>query len=88
MHNGVFQSLDTVIRFYDRHLVSSTNDINPETGIAWAAPEVGENISFTELRQGNALSDNDIEGLVCFLYSLTDEQYEHLLPADAEECGL
>ena len=88
MHNGVFQSLDTVIRFYDRHLVSSTNGINPETGIAWAAPEVGENISFTELRQGNALSDNDIEGLVCFLYSLTDEQYEHLLPADAEECGL
>lgn len=88
MHNGVFQSLDTVIRFYDRHLASSTNGVNPETGVAWAAPEVGENISFPELRQGTALSENDIEGLVCFLYSLTDEQYEHLLPADAEECGL
>ena len=88
MHNGVFQSLDTVIRFYDRHLTNSTNGINPETGIAWAAPEVGENISFTELRQGTALSENDIEGLVCFLYSLTDEQYEHLLPEDAAECGL
>ena len=88
MHNGVFQSLDTVIRFYDRHLTNSSNGINPETGVAWAAPEVADNISFTELRQGTALSENDIEGLVCFLYSLTDEQYEHLLPEDAGECGL
>jgi cytochrome c peroxidase len=88
MHNGVFQSLDTVIRFYDRHLTNSTNGINPETGVAWAAPEVAANVSFPELRQGTALSENDIEGLVCFLYSLTDEQYEHLLPEDAEECGL
>ena len=88
MHNGVFQSLDTVIRFYDRHLTNSTNGINPETGVEWAAPEVAENVSFPELRQGTALSENDIEGLVCFLYSLTDEQYEHLLPEDAEECGL
>ena len=31
MHNGVFKSLDTVIRFYDKHLTDSDNAINPET---------------------------------------------------------
>ena len=88
MHNGVFQSLDTVIRFYDRHLAGSDNEINPETGIAWAAPEVAENISTDILQTGPKLSDSDIEALTCFLYSLTDEAYEALLPEDAASCGL
>ncbi|MEK9765775.1 MAG: cytochrome c peroxidase [Thalassolituus sp.] len=88
MHNGVFQSLDTVIRFYDRHLAGSDNEINPETGIAWAAPEVADNISTDILQTGPKLSDSDIEALKCFLYSLTDEAYEALLPEDVASCGL
>ena len=88
MHNGVFASLDTVIRFYDKHLANSDNTINPETGVAWAAPEIDRNISSGILQSGPKLSDTDIQGLVCFLYSLTDEQFEDQLPADAAECGL
>lgn len=86
MHNGVFKNLDTVIRFYDKHLTDSTNTINPETGVAWADPEVANNISTTELTDGRKLSDNEVDALVCFLRTLTDEAYEALIPDDGLVC--
>ena len=82
MHNGVFRDLDTVIRFYDHFLTGSSNSINPETGVAWADPEVSDTISTTELQDGSTLSDDDVEALVCFLRTLTDARYESLLPDD------
>ena len=88
MHNGVFRELATVIKFYDHHLSGSDFTINPETGVAWAEPEVAENISTTELQDGSNLSEDDVFALVCFIYSLTDAQYEDQLPEDAAECGL
>jgi cytochrome c peroxidase len=86
MHNGVFKTLDTVIRFYDQHLTDSDNAINPETGVAWAAPEVADNISTAELQDGRKLTDNEVDALVCFLRSLTDEAYEALIPDDGLVC--
>ncbi|MGB1092660.1 MAG: cytochrome-c peroxidase [Oceanobacter sp.] len=82
MHNGVFKELDTVIRFYDHYLTGSTNTLNPETGGAWADPEVASNIALTELQDGSLLDDSDVTALVCFLRTLTDARYEHLIPDD------
>lgn len=87
MHNGVFRSLDTVMRFYDQ-FNNPDNLLNPETGEAWADPEVEENLNLTELVDGDIMTEDDIEGLVCFLVSLTDEAFEHLVQDQMEECGL
>lgn len=81
MHNGIFQDLKTVVLFYD-HFNNPANAINPETGVAWAAPEVNANISFTELNTGDQMTQADAEAIVCFLRTLTDARYEHLLPDD------
>ena len=86
MNNGVFRSLDTVMRFYDHFQPGSRNTINPETGSPWADPPVPETVSRVELQDGRRLSDNDIDALVCFMRSLTDERYEPLIPDDGLIC--
>ena len=89
MHNGVFAELETVIRFYDHFAPGSTNIINPETGLAWREPKVPETVATTELRDASKMSDRDVEGLVCFMLTLTDARYEHMISdetwADCEE---
>lgn len=92
MHNGVFQDLRTVVLFYNKYLARrGKSQINPETGEAWAAPEVPENLALEELESGRLLSDKEIDGLVAFMRMLTDKRYEPLLqfskPATAEESG-
>ncbi|MEJ2681015.1 MAG: cytochrome c peroxidase [Gammaproteobacteria bacterium] len=80
MHNGVFKDLRTVILFYNKY--NSRNpkrQINPETGQAWATPEVTDNISTKELTSGPALDDQRIDALIAFLKTLTDKRYEALL---------
>ena len=80
MHNGVFQELKTVIRFYDKYNTrSSSAQINPETGEAWGEPEVAENISITELESAPALDERRMDALIAFLHTLTDSRYEALL---------
>lgn len=86
MHNGVFRNLDTVIRFYDQFLTGSRNDINPETGSPWREPPIPETVAFTELRDGRRLDEFEVEALVCFLRTLTDERYEPLIPDDGLVC--
>lgn len=88
MHNGVFRELKTVIEFYDHFLTNSSHTINPETGMPWRAPEVAENISEAELQDGNKLSDEEVEALVCFLRTLTDARYEALIPDDGIDCEI
>jgi len=80
MHNGVFQELKTVIDFYNKY--NSKNEkrqINPETGLPWAQPEIDQNISFKELESGPALDDKRINALIAFLKILTDQGYEHMI---------
>lgn len=80
MHNGVFADLRTVILFYNKYnSKSAKRQINPETGMAWAAPEVDGTLSREELEFGAALKDREIDALVAFLHTLTDQRYEHLL---------
>jgi cytochrome c peroxidase len=99
MHNGVFQSIEAVLSFYQHAKMRASkinnsalinNVINPETGVTFLDPEVNENISHDLL----SASDNDltpqiIEQFECFLLSLTDQRYESLLdPIKISECGL
>jgi cytochrome c peroxidase len=80
----VFKDLRTVVLFYVKYnSKKKSRQINPETGDVWAAPEVPENIAMTELTAGPALDDNRVDALVAFMKTLTDKQYEHLLPKDA-----
>lgn len=94
MHNGIFNQLDTVIRFYEhakkRALEQADASVNPETQLPWGAPEVDANISNTELgRNDKPLGDTEVDALVCFLMTLTDAKFEHLLDAQKiQECGI
>lgn len=83
MHNGVFKDLRTVVLFYNKYNSRAPRrQIDPETGAAWATPEVSENLSLKELEIGPALDDRRIDALVAFLKTLTDRRYEHLLVGD------
>jgi len=80
MHNGVFRDLRTVILFYNKYNSrSAKRQINPETGQPWAAPEVADTVARKELEAGPALKDREIDALVAFLKTLTDQRYEPLL---------
>lgn len=84
MHNGVFKDLRTAVLFYVKYnSKKKSRQINPETGEVWAAPEVPDNIAMTELSAGPALDDRRVDALVAFMKTLTDRQYEHLLPKTA-----
>ncbi len=77
MHNGVFSDLKTVVQFYNSRDVIDA--VNPETGIVWEAAEVDATKNTDEL--GNlGLSDVEVDAIVAFLKTLTDEQYRHLVP--------
>lgn len=94
MHNGVFNELETVLKFYEhaklRALQQPDVSLNPETGMAWAEPEVNENIEHDILGKNDSnLTPENIEALVCFFMSLTDAKYEHLLDANkVTACGI
>ena len=76
MHNGVFQSLKTVVHFYNTRDVPGA--INPETGAVWEKGEVEGNKNSAELGDLK-LSDAEEDDLVAFLKTLTDEAYEDLI---------
>ncbi|AVO38064.1 cytochrome-c peroxidase [Pukyongiella litopenaei] len=80
MHNGIFNELRTVVRFYN--IYNTKNEamrINPETGRPFGPPMVPQTLSAKELTHGPALDDRRIDALVAFLKTLTDARYEHLL---------
>lgn len=80
MHNGVFEDLETVVRFYNKYNArSEAAQVNPETGKPWDKPEVAANLSMKELETGPALDNRRIRALVAFMKTLTDARYEHLL---------
>ncbi len=83
MHNGVFNDLATVMRFYNKYLAKGSKaQINPETGARWDPPEVAANISTDKLEYGRALDDRSIDALIAFMRMLTDKRYEPLLPKE------
>lgn len=77
MHNGVFRDLSTVVHFY------SSRDLrrgrNPETRQRWRLGEV-EHTKNTAQLGSLGLSNADVNDIVTFLHTLTDERFEHLIP--------
>ncbi|WP_456387578.1 cytochrome-c peroxidase [Profundibacter sp.] len=80
MHNGIFRDLRTVVLFYNKYnTLEAEWQINPETGKGFGWPEVPKSLAVRELTHGPALTNAQIDALVAFLETLTDERYEHLL---------
>lgn len=78
MHNGVFKDLRTVILFYDK-FNNSNREVNPETGEAWREPEVAKNLALEDEEfDAPALKDKEVDALVAFLKTLTDQRFEGL----------
>ena len=76
MHNGIFKELKTVVHFYNSRDV--TGALNPETGKPWEPAEIDETKNTEELGD-LGLTDQEIDDIVVFLKTLTDERYEHLM---------
>jgi cytochrome c peroxidase len=75
MHNGVFKSLEEVVRFYNnRDILPTCGPVNSraEWGeVCWPAPEVADNVNNREM--GNlGLTRAEEEAIVAFLRTLTD----------------
>ena len=73
MSNGVFKELRTVLEFYDHMAGQGNHPINPETGEAWADPDVNATVNREVLQATKALTDTKIDALIAFLKLLTDE---------------
>ena len=78
MNNGVFQNLSTAIAFYD-HMAGHGHHTNPETGNVWGENDHNATINHALLQQ-KVLDDGKIKALEAFLRTLTDAQYESLMP--------
>ncbi len=78
MHNGVFQNLRTVLEFYDFRANARRRPNNPETGIPWRPPEVNQNLANLNMPQ---LTNTEINDLIAFFNTLTDQRYESLIPS-------
>jgi cytochrome c peroxidase len=75
MHNGVFKSLEEVVRFYNtRDVLPRCAPDTPRTAwgaSCWPAPEVAENMNTSELGD-LGLSPDEETALVAFLRTLSD----------------
>jgi cytochrome c peroxidase len=80
MHNGIFEDLRTVVLFYNKYNSrSEARQVNPETGENFGPAPFPDTLAVTELTEGDALKDREIDALVAFMKTLTDQRYEHLL---------
>lgn len=82
MHNGVFSTLRAAIKLhlYRGAGESASFALNPESGAPWDATDYPATVASAELAQTQALSSSDVDRLINFLETLTDQRYEHLLP--------
>jgi len=69
MHNGVFESLEEVVRFYNTRIIDQCGS-SPFVG-CWDKPEVNENVE-TQLLGDLSLFETEEADLVAFLKTLTD----------------
>jgi cytochrome c peroxidase len=72
MHNGVFQTLEEVVNFYNTRDVLPQCDQTGTSGVdCWPAPEVADNVDI--LLMGNlGLTPDEVDDIVAFLTTLTD----------------
>jgi len=70
MHNGVIETLEDVVEFYDDASQGRENEINDNLNFADLDPEIRD----LSVRRG------DIEEIVAFLEALTDEGFDDTVP--------
>lgn len=87
MHNGIFRELKTTVLFYEHFVDPEGRGTNPETGEPWHDPEVPETVSQELLQVGDGMTDLEIDSLVCFLRTLTDQRYEPLIEDEGIDCS-
>ena len=99
MHNGVFNTLEAVLSFYEHAKVRARQQgnpalvntiVNPETNQPFSAPEVDRNIAHDVLAGNDVnLTPERIRALECFLLTLTDARYEAQLDSQKlAQCGI
>ena len=76
MHNGVFKDLRSVLMFLNHFNADDSKALT--NGPPWGEAEYAPTIDYKEL-DAPPLSDADIQALIAFLETLTDERYEPLL---------
>ena len=86
-HNGVFQTLEQIVHFYNTRdvlPVCAGGNMDPGFGVTcWPAPEVADNMNTAEL--GNLkLNAKQERQIVAFLNTLTDRDPEVFLPVFTE----
>ena len=86
MHNGVFRDLKTTILFYQQFIAPDRFPTNPETDEPWREAEIPETVATDLLEVGDRLSELEIDSLVCFLRTLTDQRYEDLIQEKGVSC--
>ena len=69
MHNGVFETLDEVLDFYDDNNNQSQN------------PNVNNNQLDNDLRQLDNLNNREIDEIIAFLGSLNDPNFDRTIPS-------
>jgi len=79
MHNGLFRNLVTVVHFYNTRDVPGA--LNPETQAPWQPAEVDSTKNVEELGD-LGLSLDEVNAIVAFMKTLTDERYKHLIPQE------
>lgn len=79
MHNGVFQTLQTVLRFYAHMADETAEPLNPERAQPWSEPDVNGTIDHALLSQPQPFDAETFDALEAFLKLLTDKRYEPLL---------
>jgi cytochrome c peroxidase len=75
MHNGVFQTLEEVVDFYN------TRDVEP-----WPPPEVPDNVNTDELGD-LGLTDQEVDDIVAFMMTLTDGYGQSVAKHAVAGCG-
>ena len=67
-------------------MTGSQHNINSETGLPWKDAEIPATVNLAELQDGIVMTPNNIEAMVCFLRTLTDARYEHLIEEKGIRC--
>lgn len=85
MHNGVFKDLKTVIMYFN-HFNAPDEHKKTQTESKWDKPEYEPTINYEDLN-APYLNSEEIDALIAFLETLTDERYLPLLEKTKRQNG-
>jgi cytochrome c peroxidase len=85
MHNGTFANLEEVLRFYDRGRSENPNvaDFRGRRGRGPRGPSIDRSVAQLDgdFRRVGDMSEQEMQDIIAFLESLTDEGFDRTIPA-------